>query len=477
MKYKIYLKAYITCLAIIILVEFINFGLFSTFVERNLTEQMRSFTDERLAVLRDIVEHDLNDNYPVTGEEIDTFNADLAKIAQIMPPAKIWVSSDEGIVHFRSFDGPVPEINPGKLIRFSNSEWIAQMTETGSPFVRYPLTVLGHIPGHLNILFTDQNQDMLFFQWNIYKMIMRYSLLGFVIGLVLLIIPFRYFIGKPLIALSESVTEMSKGNLKARCEIGGQDEIWDIGVAFNSMADTIEGMIEGAKELTTNISHEIRTPLARISLTEGILRERLSDNPRFELYLDNIQEEIGEIDILVGQILELSRLDFNKVTGHKEILDLVELTQECIHRFESSMDHKGIEFRCTLPEEAAPIMAIRKDIVSAISNLMDNAVKFTPQGGEIEFRIKLFSDRVDLTIANTCNIENAEDLQKIFEPFHRLSQTEETGTGLGLAITRKVINNHGGDMLASRWMDGIKISIQGLPLARIPSETPEPELN
>lgn len=466
---RISLKVFITGLTVIALSQLLNFTFFSRVVKYDIAHALRNYADERVSSYRQVIEKQLAEAYPFDQADTLEINNNLLDLSRVIPPSLIWITDHNGKVLFKSFEGPPPEIDEKDLAKYPESEWIIRHHIFDAPYVRYPINLPKQDPGHLHLAFMDSSKSLRYAQRQVFVIILRYSFYGIFFGLTLSLIPFRLWFGKPLMALEDTVSQLTYGNLKARCEIKGDDEIWTIAKSFNYMADTIENMIASTKELTANISHEIRSPLARIHMTEAILRKRMENDPNAQEYLpllDLIQEEIEETNELVGRILHLSKLEMHRLSDRREKINFSAMLREILARFATTFQTKQLDVKVSLPETDVWLMADAIDMHSAISNLCDNAAKYTPEHGTIEVSLSVDNGQLYFRIANTCQLDPYSDLNKFFEPFYRQPGMPQTGTGLGLTITSKIIQNHGANLSVSRTVDGIAFEVRCLGLLK-----------
>ena len=276
----------------------------------------------------------------------------------------------------------------------------------------------------------------------------------------LLVIPVSKFITKRIRALSESALLIAQGDLFHRATPKGKDEIGDLGRAFNRMADKVEKMIQGGKELTANVSHELRSPLARIRIAQELLREKLEnpDKREWQRLLDDIQEDIEELDKLIGQILDLSKLDLHDTPLHLEPVDPVDLVQGLLERLEPAIRRKGLTLGRDLSFDP-PFSAEKEALRTALSNVLNNAVKYTPENGSLSVKMRSEKEWLNVQVMNSCGELSEKDLVRIFDPFYRRESSTKTGSGLGLAITRKIIEKHGGSVRAVNSPEGLQIEL------------------
>jgi two-component system sensor histidine kinase CpxA len=266
--------------------------------------------------------------------------------------------------------------------------------------------------------------------------------------------------------LSESAARIAEGDLSHRATVKGKDEIGELGRTFNRMAAKLERMIQGGKELTANVSHELRTPLARIRVAEELLREKLEklEDKDWERYVDDIREDIEELDFLIGQILDLSKMDLHDAPLNLEIMDPSTLINELLDRLENTMNQKGLNLTRELSFNP-PFMADKEALRTALSNVLDNAVKFSPEKGDLSVKMRSENGWLRISVTNSSDPMSEENLEKIFEPFYRTKEALKKGSGLGLAITKKIVERHGGNIKAVNTEEGLQIQIK-LPSGR-----------
>ena len=365
----------------------------------------------------------------------------LKKLAQLYT-AKCWITDSKGKDLMRSFEGETPNTSPPNLNRFKHFAHIRSGIDEGKPYIGMPLNLAGGEVGMLHVVLHESR----------HKVAEGPFALGLVaIGLIvaLLILPIYRFISEPLGELRHAAQGIAGGNLSCRAFVKSKDEIGELADAFNYMAQTIERMVKTTKELTANVSHELRSPLTRIRVAEELLEDKHDDPARSEYYLNCIRGEIEEMDVLIGQILTLSKLDIQQTPGLSQDVDIQAMAKDLFERFAPSIENKRISLTKQLPQAPLTIHARSEEIRTALANLLDNAVKFTPEGGEISLAAAKALGFVKITVMNTCEPINEEDLKMIFEPFFRIQGEAGRGTGLGLAITRKIVERHQGSLNAT----------------------------
>ncbi|MBW2031662.1 MAG: HAMP domain-containing histidine kinase [Deltaproteobacteria bacterium] len=315
-----------------------------------------------------------------------------------------------------------------------------------------PVQIEAEDTGHLHLYFEKAERD------HPEGLVPGLVIIGIVIAL--LVLPVSRYITKRIRGLAESASRITEGDLSHRATVKGKDEIGELGRAFNRMADKLEKMIQGGKELTANISHELRSPLARIRVAEELLREKCDATGEKELkrHLDSIQGDIEEMDRLIGQILDLSKMDLHDVPLNLEDMDPPAMIDELLEKLQPAIGLKAVR----LTKEFSfnqPFVGDRKALRTAFSNVLDNAAKFVPEKGNLIVKVIPENDWLKISITNSSDPISPEDLERIFEPFYRQRETSKRGSGLGLAITKKIIERHGGSIRAVNSPEGLEIQI------------------
>jgi len=256
----------------------------------------------------------------------------------------------------------------------------------------------------------------------------------------------------PLQELAEAARKFGSGNTEARAELHRDDELGDVGRAFDDMADRTSALISSQRQLMADVSHELRTPLARIRVALELAAE---DPDGAKDVLADVGIDLDEIDQLINDILTTARLDAEGIpkVSHKPI-EVGELAEDAVARFESR--HPGRKLERSLAGTERSIDCDPVLLRRALDNLLDNAAKYSdapvvlevvPNGKAITFAV------VDQGIGMS-----AEDLERAGTPFWRsdVSRTRKTGgVGLGLALARRIARAHGGDVtLASKLGQG-----------------------
>jgi two-component system sensor histidine kinase CpxA len=285
------------------------------------------------------------------------------------------------------------------------------------------------------------------------------AIIGVVIAL--LVMPVSRLISKPINELRHSAQRIADGDLSHRARVKRKDEIGKLGRAFNHMADRLEKMIRGGRELTAHISHELRTPLARIRIAEEMLREKVEQQNSKDLkrYLNEIREDVEELDALIGRILMLSKLDLKEKPLSFQPVNPVDLMQGTLSRMTPAFEQKNLHLTTDFSFEP-PLWGDADALQMVFSNLVENAIKYSPAGGRVSVEMKTAGGDMEAVVTNTADRIAEQDLAMIFEPFHRVGNKKETGFGLGLAIAKKTVEAHGGTIEALNTEEGFRMRMR-----------------
>ena len=250
------------------------------------------------------------------------------------------------------------------------------------------------------------------------------------------------------------IREFKNGNLNARIKLKGKSELSEFADSFNEMADTIVSNIEEMKtmdnlrrELVANVSHDLRTPLATIQgYIETILikSDSLSEEDK-KKYMQTIWGSTERLKKLVEELFELSKLEARETKPKPEVFSIAELAQDVKQKNLLIAESKKIELLLNFPYDLPLVYADIGMIERVLQNLIDNAIKFTPQGGEINIQLNLQNDEVLASVSDTGIGINSKELPHIFDRYNqgkRNQSKEKQGLGLGLAIVKKILEVH-----------------------------------
>lgn len=257
----------------------------------------------------------------------------------------------------------------------------------------------------------------------------------------------RSIIG-PLYTLRESAVRLSQGDFSHRIQYDNPDEIGDVAHAFNEMATQVESMLEEQRAFASNTSHELRTPLTTIRLRTEALRYNSSLPPdTAKRYIEEIDDEVVRLGDLVQDLTLLSRFDAGRAELGQEQIDMLRFAASLYDRTLPLAREKNIKLTLMPPKEGLIVKASINHLTVLFRNLLDNAIKYTPAGGEITWMIEEDVAGIQHTILDTGHGIEAEYLPHVFERFYRIDKARSRnvpGTGLGLALVKSIVEAYGG---------------------------------
>ena len=202
------------------------------------------------------------------------------------------------------------------------------------------------------------------------------------------------------------------------------------------------------REFVSNVSHELRNPLASIrSMIETLSGGAIDDRRTAADFVSRIEQDVRRMDTLVSELLELSRLESGQVALDVRPLSLEPIAADTVASFHDRSSGGGVEVSVEIPADLPLVLGESEKIRQVLSNLMDNALKFTPPGGRITVSARPGHRNVIARVSNTGDGIAPEHLPHLFERFYKVDRSRhDLGTGLGLAIVKHIVLAHGGDV-------------------------------
>lgn len=249
-------------------------------------------------------------------------------------------------------------------------------------------------------------------------------------------------ITKPMLALSKAADEVAEGNYEVDLpNVSGGDEIAHLANRFAEMAARLRETEELERNFLMSVSHELRTPLTGIRGHVEALREGVVEDPVLRAEsLDVVAAETARLERLVGDILDLAKLDARRFTVLREEVDMKRLLDRAYTSFAEEARRRAIDYRENV--RAEPVITSDGDrVLQIISNLLANAFRWTPDGGRIELELTAENGRIAVAVEDSGPGIAAHERERIFRPFWT---RDGGGTGLGLAIARELASALGG---------------------------------
>ena len=276
---------------------------------------------------------------------------------------------------------------------------------------------------------------------------------------------------RPLGQMADAARRFGRGELSVRVEESPKNtsEINDLARAFNTMVDSLESSERRRQEFVANVSHELKTPMTTIGgYIDGMLDGTIPPEKQ-QHYMQIVSGEVRRLSRLVRNMLDISRLQAMGVEESRMTrFDLGELMSDVIITFEQKINGKGLNVDVELPDRPVWVKAERDGITQVVYNLLDNAIKFCPQGGKLGLFLALEGGKAKVTVQNSGPTIDPNELPLLFDRFHKADKSrsaDREGWGLGLYIAKTIVGAYGGDIWATS-ENGITNFIFTLPTVR-----------
>jgi len=272
-------------------------------------------------------------------------------------------------------------------------------------------------------------------------------------------------IARPIDKITETAEALRSGERMARTGVAGDDAIGILGRTFDEMADAIEADRELERRLTADVAHELRTPLQAIQATVEGMQDGVL--PADDERLATVRDETVRLARLADGILELTRLERGAIPMRGEPIAAEEPVRAALDTHRVLIESCGLD----LTENLATGLVVQGDfdrLTQAFGNLLSNAARYTPEGGEVEITLTAEGDRAVLRVSDTGIGIEEHDMERVFSRFWRADSARDNsmgGLGIGLAIVKEIVERHGGTVGAERRPQGGTTFTVRLPLA------------
>lgn len=254
---------------------------------------------------------------------------------------------------------------------------------------------------------------------------------------------------KPLKEMGKAAKVYAGGNFETRIEVRGQDEVAELAVSLNEMADSLGRLEQMRRSFISSVSHDLRTPMTSISgFVDGILDGTIPPESS-NYYLGIVSEETKRLSRLVRTLLDVSRLESDELTLKIGSYDICEMLRQVIVSFESKVFSKNLKLHFDICEENIYVRADNDAIYRVLYNLVDNAIKFSYEEGMLTLSVWKNEKEAIVSVRNTGYGIKKDDLPFVFDRFYKSDKSrglDKTGVGLGLYIAKTIIEKHGGNI-------------------------------
>jgi signal transduction histidine kinase len=289
------------------------------------------------------------------------------------------------------------------------------------------------------------------------KRVLIISLVFAFASIILLTFLVSALISRPVREVSAIAHRIADGDFSGKASVSSNDEIGDLANAVNNMSAQISSRMEELKRLervrqdfVANVSHELRTPVSTIrGYAETLVDGALEDRDNAMDFLKIIHSDSKRLASLINDLLELSKIESGEFSLQLVPCSAGAVAERVAGDLEKLAKDKSIEIILNTPSAVPDALADEKTLGQALSNLVDNAIKYTEEGGRITISVKVDAGLVRVDVADTGIGIPESDLPRIFERFYRVDKArsrELGGTGLGLSIVKHIVQAHGGEV-------------------------------
>lgn len=309
-----------------------------------------------------------------------------------------------------------------------------------------PIYSNGDIDGYIIMLPNNYNSGS-----NIMMMIWISIVCAMIISGLIIYYFAKRLVVKPLEEINSAAKKLAQGEVEKRVKVVSKDEIGELAESFNYMAEALETVDTTRREFISNVSHELRSPITSIKGFIGGILEGVIPKDRENYYLKIVYDEINRLARLVNDLLDISAMEAGKFNLQQVEFDINSVISLCILNFENKIKGKGLNVKAVFDEKRNYVAADRDRIIQVLTNLLENAIKYSNENGQIEVNTYTKGEKTYVSIFNSGENIESEDLNNIWDRFYKSdrSRTSKVSTGLGLPIVRLILSQHDEDIWVS----------------------------
>jgi signal transduction histidine kinase len=272
--------------------------------------------------------------------------------------------------------------------------------------------------------------------------------------------------------LKNAAHRLAAGDLSTRAPIEGRDEVTALAASFNQMAEQLQAadarqreLEDLRRELVAWATHDLQTPLAAIRVQIEALADGVVEDPETtQRYLRTTQRQVNNLSMLIDDLFQVAQLDAGGLVIQCAVCSLSDLVSDTLESFSAMASERGVSLSGSIAPGVDPVFLDAPRIGRLLNNLISNALRYTPSGGDVTVAAWREDAQIQLTVADSGEGITPDDLPHVFERFYRGEKSRNRGTGgsgLGLAIAQGIARAHGGDISAMNNPDaGMTFSIK-----------------
>ncbi len=452
MHKRIFLKYYSACAAIILITVILLGGISSVVMSLRSTEQQSDNMERAATTVAGTISR-LSSNYWVVYSNI--LNDTILTIKEVLKSDIVVLDSTGNATLFSTSSSYVE-----KLITQQAYDQVMEgnVYKKSTAFLDEGHRKFGYTVGVPIVLNDNVISGAVFItttEVNVYKLIPGTLATFFFCGILVLMIAFVavFFITKrltrPLNEFAQAASEYAKGDFSRRIAVNSNDELASLAITFNNMADGIDRLESMRRGFVADVSHELRTPMTTISgFIDGMLDGTIPPEMQ-KKYLQIVSDEVKRLSRLVSSLLDVAKIQAGQMTYVMHNFDILETAGKNAFTFKDRVDQKNITLTVDMPQEPVYVKGDEDAIYRVIYNLMDNALKFTPDDGEITLGVAKKDDKAVVYVKNTGQGVSKKDAGHIFERFYKTDKSRgenKKGVGIGLYLVKSIVNAHGEDI-------------------------------
>lgn len=463
-KRKTLFKKYLTMTLLTIFVSFCILGLVMLVsFNSNWKHEKRDGLEKNALSVSDIVSHsvvlDSGGKLSMDAEGMERFLPALSRnnaidIFIVNQEGKIIISSQgaEGTLHTGKM---IPKSIMGKALSgvYDDQTLFGGVYDAPCYVVGVPVTVqISKQTQVVGAVFTCVAvRSQVEYRKDIFRMFLFAALAAFAVSFCMVWV-FSYNMVRPLRIMASAARNFGDGNFSTRVPVTSRDEIGELALAFNNMADSLASSEYTRRNFIANVSHELKTPMTTIAgFIDGILDGTIPQEKQSH-YLRIVAEEVKRLSRLVKTMLDLSRIDNGELKLRPARFDITETVLTTMLSFEKPIEAKKIEVKGLEDTHSVFVDGDPDMIHQVVYNLVENAVKFTNENGYIQVTIGDQPARTTVAIRNSGEGIAPEEITQIFDRFYKTDKSrskDKMGMGLGLYIVKTIIQQHGGEITAN----------------------------